>query len=107
MGTEEMIIAIAALLLGGGVLTGAAWWVVSGVFQIRSRLVALEGEIALLKAQIENIHVRCHGRETWLREMSGTLARVDKNVVRLATKMDLPSPASPAGRRQAGVEIEE
>ena len=89
MGTEELIIAIAALLLGGGVLTGAAWWVVSGMFNLRSRLIALEGEIALLKAEIETIHARCHGRETWLREMSGTLARVDKNVVRLAAKMNV------------------
>ena len=87
--TARIILAIASLLLGGGVLTGSAWWVVSGVFQLRGRLIRLEGEIALLKTEIGNIHTRCSGREIWLRDMSGTMSRVDKNVVRLATKMDV------------------
>ena len=89
MGTDRIIFAVASLLLGGGVLTGAVWWVISGMFNLRGRLIRLEGEIALLKAEIDNIHDRCHGRETWLREMSGTMTRVDKNVVRLASKMDV------------------
>ena len=89
MSTGEIIFAVAAVLFGGGVLTGAGWWVVSGVFDIRSRLVALEGQIALLNAQIDNVHLRCHGRETWLREIASTVTRTDKNVVRLATKLDV------------------
>ena len=89
MNTGELIVALAALLLGGGVLTGSAWWVISGVFNLRSRLVALEGQIELLKAEIETIHTRCHGREVWLRDISTTVTRTDKNVVRLASKMDV------------------
>ena len=85
----QFILGLAALLLGGGVLTGSAWWVISGMFNLRSRLVALEGQIELLKAEIDSIHTRCHGREVWLREIASTVNRTDKNVVRLATKMDV------------------
>ena len=85
----QFIMGLAALLLGGGVLTGSAWWVISGVFNLRSRLVALEGQIELLKAEIGAIHTRCHGREAWLREIAATVNRTDKNVVKLATKMDV------------------
>jgi len=89
MGTDRLILAIASLLLGGGALTGSAWWVISGMFNLRGRLIHLEGEIALLKTEIGNIHTRCHGRETWMKEIATTLQKVDKNVVRLATKMDV------------------
>ena len=82
-------VAVAHELLGGGVLTGSAWWVISGVFNLRTRLVALEGQIELLKAEIAGVHTRCHGREVWLREISTTVTRTDKNVVRLAAKMDV------------------
>jgi len=89
MTTGEVIFGIAALLLGGGVLTGAAWWVVSGVFALRGRLIQIEGEIALVKARVEGIEVRCHGREQWLREIASTVSRTDKNVVRLGAKLDV------------------
>ncbi len=89
MNTAQIIFGVAAVLLGGGVLTGSAWWVISGVFNLRSRLVALEGQIELLITEIETIHTRCHGREVWLRDISTTVTRTDKNVVRLASKMDV------------------
>ena len=89
MNTAQIIFGVAAVLLGGGVLTGSAWWVISGVFNLRSRLVALEGQIELLRTEIDSIHTRCHGREVWLREIASTINRTDKNVVKLAAKLDV------------------
>lgn len=89
MVTSETSFIVAA----GGVTLTAVWWVVSGMFKMRTRLVKLEGDIALINSEIDNIHTRCHGRETWMREIVATVTRTDKNVVKLAAKM--------------GVEIEE
>ena len=89
MSTGQTLLAIAAILLGGGVLTGAVWWVVSGMFGLRARMALVEGEIMHLKAEIEGIHSTCHGRELWLRETSDTMGRIDKNVVKIASKLDI------------------
>lgn len=89
MNSFQMAMSVAVLLLGGGVLTGSAWWIVSGVFGLRNKLVHLEGEIALVRAEIENVHERCHGREMWLRGMNDTMTKMDRTLVKLATKMEV------------------
>jgi len=85
----QILLAIAAVLLGGGVLTGAGWWVVSGMFGLRARMALVEGEIVHLKAEIAEIRSACHGRELWLRETCETTSRIDKNVVKIAAKLDI------------------
>jgi len=89
MTTGQILLSIAAILLGGGVLTGAVWWVVSGMFGLRARMALVEGEIVHLKAEIAAIHSTCHGREMWLRETCETMGRIDKNVVKIAAKLDI------------------
>jgi len=87
--TGHILLGIAGILLGGGVLTGAVWWVVSGLFGLRARLALVEGEIQHLKAEIAQIHSTCHGRELWLQSTCNTMGRIDKNVVKIAAKLDI------------------
>ncbi len=89
MTTGHILLGIAGILLGGGVLTGAVWWVVSGLFGLRARLALVEGEIQHLKAEIAQIHSTCHGRELWLQSTCNTMGRIDKNVVKIAAKLDI------------------
>ena len=71
-----------ALLFGGSGLLGCVWWIVSSIFKLRARLVALE-------AEVRGIQMRCCRRERWLESMDATLARVDKNVVKLAASLNV------------------
>jgi hypothetical protein len=89
MSGAQIILAIGTVLIGGGTAAAAVWWMVSGVFGLRARLALIEGEIAHMKAEIASIHERCHAREMWMRESAQAIERVDKNVVKIAAKLDV------------------
>ncbi len=89
--TFETLLGIAALLFGGGALTAAAWWVISGVFGLKNRQTQIEGEIALVKAEVRRIHQTCHGRELWLRENTQLLHEINNRQAAMAAKLGVDS----------------
>lgn len=62
----QMIIAIATLLFGGGALGGFWVWARSQIVKMSNDLVdhrrLVEGQINVLKGELEAIHVRCRDR---------------------------------------------
>lgn len=85
--TVETLLSIAALLFGSGTATAAAWWVISGVFGLKNRQTQIEGEIALVKAEVSRIHQTCHGREMWLKENTALLHEINNRQAAMAAKL--------------------
>ena len=86
----QVITTIASAIGALAIVAGIAWWVISNVFSLRAKIALVEAEIERLKAEIQEIHETCHARELWLRTSGETMARIDKNVVKIAAKMDIP-----------------
>lgn len=69
-------------LILGVTLVPTAGWVLVQVIGLRVRIAVMEGEIEAIKQ-------RCSERLEWLREMDGTLRRVDENLVCLGAKLNV------------------
>ena len=86
---------ITAVSAGVSIFGACLWWVVSTSFNLRANIAkvetsvmavraVMETEIISIRAEITSLQQMSHGRELWLKEVSATVQRIDKNVVKLA-----------------------
>jgi len=82
----QLIVAICAgLTLFGSV----GWWIVSSAIGLKTKMIANAVAIESLRSDIKGIHSLCHSRELWMKEIAETMIRTDKNVVKIAAKLDI------------------
>ena len=82
----QLIVAICAgLTLFGSV----GWYIVSSAIGLKSKMTANSVAIESLRKEIGDIHSLCHSRELWMKTIGDTTIRTDKNVVKIAAKLDI------------------
>ena len=90
--TLQVLINIISTVVGLGMLA-VAGYILKNVFVWKNEIVKLQQDFLVFKTQTEErmsaINKECATRLEWLRCMDGKLSKMGKNIVVIATKLDI------------------
>jgi len=90
--TLQVLINIISTVVGLGMLA-VAGYILKNVFVYKNEIVKLQQDFLVFRTQTEEritaINKECATRLEWLRSMDKKLGKMDKNIVIIATKLDI------------------